>query len=575
VFFAGFDVEFSKSKLYIKSEWTPKDFEIPCWTHDRLDNFLTKVTALFKRKRAPSNLLPFQQEIMERITNYPELIFPDTDKGLGPCAIEYSQYVEDCLAHLRNDKVYQRLSDEEATTAISKLSTEIDDWLDKYKRILPKSVPLLINSHMKANAASPYGQFYVLYKIHKGLKQNGCWPTRPVCSDVSSLPHSLGKWITEMLLPLAQAQPSYFKDSFVLKDMLDDIEVPANGFLFTSDATSMYTEIRTEEAINVISAYIRENRKGKIWDALIDALGIVFRNNLFKFGDTTWRQISGTGMGISPAPPWATLFYAMHEKAMVPRWAQYIFFYKRFIDDVLGIWLRDPNPEVNEEMWAAFQADMNQWHGLEWTCTTPAQSCNFMDLTITIEDGKLTTTLFEKEQNLHLFLPPTSAHPKGCGIGLVFGHVLRARRLCSRQADADRKIGEFLEQLLERGHTREHLLPLFARAEENAARYMSRTPRQRLVLIEEKKQAARRHLYFHLQFHPDDPSSSAIQRLWRENIFSPPGEDPLPEMTNYDGEKVRIDKLIVAYSRPLNLRNKFSVRNIHGRGKPVSEYLAG
>jgi hypothetical protein len=280
-------------------------------------------------------------------------------------------------------------------------------------------------------------------------------------------------------------------------------------------------------------------------------------------------------MGISPAPPWATLFYALHENKMVPRWSKYVSFYKRFIDDVLGIWLCDPDPAINEEMWAAFQADMNQWYGLEWTCTTPARSCNFMDLTISIEDGRLTTTLFEKEQNLHLYLPPTSSHPKGCGIGLVFGHVLRARRLCSRQADADVKIGEFLEQLLERGHSREHLTPLFARAEENAATYMARTPRQRLALIEEKKQAAKRQIYFHLQFHPEDPSSSVIQRLWREHIFAPVGEDPLPVKTNYDGDRVRINKLIVAYSRPLNLRNKFSVRSIQGRGKPVSEYLAG
>jgi hypothetical protein len=50
---------------------------------------------------------------------------------------------------------------------------------------------------------------------------------------------------------------SYFKDSFALKDMLDDIIVPANGLLFTSDATSMYTEILTEPAIQVISEYIR------------------------------------------------------------------------------------------------------------------------------------------------------------------------------------------------------------------------------------------------------------------------------------------------------------------------------
>jgi hypothetical protein len=393
---------------------------------------------------------------------------------------------------------------------------------------------------------------------------------------VSSLPHGLGKWVTEMLLPLAQKQDSYFKDSFALKDMLDDIIVPANGLLFTSDATSMYTEILTEPAIQVISEYIRATcGDDKIWQALIDALKIVFRNNIFKLGDTTWRQTSGTGMGISPAPPWATLFYALHEKDMVPRWQKYVSFYKRFIDDVFGIWLSDPDPTVNLEMWNAFQSDMNAWYGLEWTCTTPSHTCNFMDLTITIENGKLSTTLFEKAQNLHLYLPPTSSHPRGCSTGLVFGQVLRARRLCSCQADADVKIKEFLEQLLERGHTREHLLPLFARAEANAMTYMSRTPRERLKLIEEKKDASRQNIYFHLQYHPEDPPSSAIQRIWKETVFSPEGEDPLPDMMNYDGERVRINKLIVAYSRPLNLRNKFSVRNIHGRGRPVSEYLAG
>jgi hypothetical protein len=65
----------------------------------------------------------------------------------------------------------------------------------------------------------------VLYKIHKG-KKNGHWPTRPVCADVSSLPHGLGKGVTEMLTPIQQAQPSYFRDSFVLKDILDKMRLP-------------------------------------------------------------------------------------------------------------------------------------------------------------------------------------------------------------------------------------------------------------------------------------------------------------------------------------------------------------
>ena len=77
----------------------------------------------------------------------------------------------------------------------------------------------------------------------------------------------------------------------------------------------------------------------------------------------------------------------------------------------------------------------------------------------------------------------------------------------------------------------------------------------------------------HLQFHPEDPKSRVIQELWRDNVSRPPGERPLPKMKNLDGAEVDFESLIVAYHRPLNLRNYFSVRDIHGRGKEVSSYL--
>ena len=182
---------------------------------------------------------------------------------------------------------------------------------------------------MDTSQASPFGQFYILYKIHKGMK-DGRWPTRPVCSDVSSFPHGLGKWVTEQLQPVAQAQPSYFKDTFELKDLLDGLEVPPNGFTFTSDAKSMYTNIDTEPALLEISKYLRDSWPGNFShynpSTLIEALEIVFQNNLFKFGDTFWRQISGTGMGISPAPPWATIFFALHEQELLRKYSQHLLF---------------------------------------------------------------------------------------------------------------------------------------------------------------------------------------------------------------------------------------------------------
>ena len=309
-------------------------------------------------------------------------------------------------------------------------------------------------------------------------------------------------------------------------------------------------------------------------EALIEAMNIVFRNNLFKFGDTFWRQKSGTAMGTPPAPPYATIFYALHENEMLPRWSQQVVFYKRFIDDVLGVWLPHPDPVQNEILWKEFCTDMDQWHGLRWKCESPSRSVDFMDMTITIVNGRLETTLFEKAMNLYLYLPPHSSHPRGVFTGLIFGQVLRIRRLCTHKRDADMKILEFFNRLLARGHKQENIGPLFDKAEANARAYMRLSNEEKKQLHMQKQADAHNQIFLHLQFHPDDPQSRDIQRIWREQILQPEGELPLPEMENTDGVRVGLNKLVVAYSRPLNLKNRFSVRDIDGRGISVSEHLA-
>ena len=138
---------------------------------------------------------------------------------------------------------------------------------------------------MAANAASPFGQFYALFKIHKGMK-DGAWPTRPVCSDVTSLAHGLGKWVNEQLVPIARQQKSYFKDSFELKKRLDTLVLQPNELLMTCDADSMYTNLQTEPNLKEVTEYIRSNEhrfKHCNINALVEALPLVFRSNYFKF----------------------------------------------------------------------------------------------------------------------------------------------------------------------------------------------------------------------------------------------------------------------------------------------------
>ncbi|KAL7502742.1 hypothetical protein ACHAXN_000909 [Cyclotella atomus] len=209
----------------------------------------------------------------------------------------------------------------------------------------------------------------------------------------------------------------------------------------------MYTNIKTEPALEEMTAYLRENKSKFTYpcEALIEALQIVFRNNYFKFGDTYHKQISGTAMGTPPAPPWARCTYGNYERTLIPKWEPIIPFYCRFIDDIFGIWICDCDSAHNAELFKQYKQDLNGWNGLKWQCSKLSTSVNFMDLTITIVDGKLHCTIYKKEQNLYLYIPPNSSHPKGVLTGLIFGQVLRIRRLCSTPTDTDNKIREFYE----------------------------------------------------------------------------------------------------------------------------------
>ena len=45
----------------------------------------------------------------------------------------------------------------------------------------------------------------------------------------------------------------------------------------------------------------------------INALEIVMRNNIMKFGNEFRKQSAGTAMGKPPAPAWATIFEGLHK----------------------------------------------------------------------------------------------------------------------------------------------------------------------------------------------------------------------------------------------------------------------
>ena len=506
---------------------------------------------------------------LRKIRRDDNIIIVNADKGLGPCAVTYEQYVKDALVHLRDPNTYQQLTEAEANTATSATCTMILDWCRKHRN---KGVTIndvkYIRKSLREND-DPFGYFYTMYKIHKPGRK-----TRPVCSDCSSVIHALGKWITTELNPIAQRQQSYFQNSFALKTILDEMEIPNNTKLFSCDAVSMYTNIPTGPALEVVGNYLTQHCHPQLATALIEALTIVMENNIIRFGDTYWRQIAGTAMGISPAPPWAILFFAIHENIFTEKWKEVLPFWKRFIDDGIGLWKMHPNPITNSQLWNEFKTDVNNYHGLTWEFTPLSNSIDFMDMTISITGNKFEITLFEKPLNLYLYISPSSAHPPGMAVGLVHGMILRIYKLCSKPSDIRRRIKVFFRRLLRRGYSKDYLIPLFTKATENAKKHLRRTAAHLKAMEDAKLLKGYRRVFFHLQYHPNDPDSRIIQQTWKETILQPAGKDHINQVKNLEDQRIPIDQLTIAYSRPPNFGNMFSVRKFNKkRGPNVSSFI--
>ena len=87
------------------------------------------------------------------------------------------------------------------------------------------------------------------------------------------------------------------------------------------------------------------------------------------------EQISGFAMGVAPAPPFATIFFGIKEQSLLVKWGDNFFYYVRFINDVFCIWkYYDKCPIEDERKWKEMQADVNDFHGLQWEFTSQGDS---------------------------------------------------------------------------------------------------------------------------------------------------------------------------------------------------------
>merc|ERR1711920_351963 len=554
------------SKLHTKSNWIPPDhiFPFPRELPRRINSFSEQLHKQFKKTKSRSNLNVLQRKALSHLRSQRELLVVQCDKNLGPAVIERDACIKTALnSHLSNTMVCRKLHPASIPLCQTRMQELIATWLKRYKTQLNKKERKFIKASLRKEYESLFGTFYLTMKVHKTPLE-----TRPIVSCSGSILECLGKWIDYYLQKAAVRQPSYVKNSSELKKELCRLNVPANAKLFTADAKSMCTNIPTTRALLLIGRHLRDVDYDIPVEPLMSALEILMRNNIFTFGDTTWIQKQGTAMGAPPAPPWATLYFALCENEFLDEYNVRLLYYKRFIDDILGIWL--PTNNLNSSItYQDFQQTLcNPVFNLEWTCSSLEMQVDFMDLTLTISKNKISTTLYEKQSNMHLCIPPHSCHPPGLLLGIVYGHAHRIYDLCSNEEDKKQRINQFIKHLQARGYQRSKLLPMFHKA---INKMLNSNHEQNIVSNSDK---LKNSLLLHVRYHPKNIPSFEIQRAWKQHIAEPLYARPLKNVKNCSGNELGIERLIVAYNRPLNLGNLLSYRKIKPESGPlVSSYL--
>ena len=97
---------------------------------------------------------------------------------------------------------------------------------------------------------------------------------------------------------------------------------------------------------------------------------------------------------------------------------------------------------------------MNEKHPtIKFTAEWSKTSINFLDVTVSLVGGIITTDLYVKPTNSQQYLHSSLCHPYHCKKGIPYSQALRPNRICSDPNSFDRRCNDLEKRLIERGYS--------------------------------------------------------------------------------------------------------------------------
>ena len=442
------------------SDWTPPPETIPQSIHKLIAMDKLTIKKYYRNTREISNTSQLENEALSQLQKDKTIVIKPADKGAVVVILSREQYIIEVERQLK-DAIYYRKLDKPIYLDTIKLVTNIIDSLLRGKYINKKQHRYLIGEEEPRPR-----RFYILPKIHK---DPATWtvpfeipPGRPIVSDCGSETYYTAEYLDYFLNPLSTKHPSYIKDTYHFVDIVKQLIVPSNCYLFSMDVKSLYTNIPIPAGIQCVKNILEKFPDPKRPDRqLLQLLEINLTRNDFVFNEQFYLQIKGTAMGKKFAPAYANIFMAKWEEEVLDKCQIKPLYYFRYLDDIWGIW---PGSESDFKL---FMSILNSHDpSIQLTYELSDSTIDFLDTTIYKGPEFNSTSNFDikvffKPTDTHALLHKSSFHPKHTYKGLVKSQLLRFNRICTNKSDFDSAVHTLFRALRGRGYSRSFLRDCF------------------------------------------------------------------------------------------------------------------
>ncbi len=475
------------------------------------------------------------------------------DKNLG-CAPVPTASLFGALSDFFGTTSWERFTPQEGLAKLSEAAKRLTflltssipkdrDQQRKFSSLINSLIPDL-KTQVKPNKIKP------LFKAHKPRNPNEPISNKKFWRVITMAQNSFGQRfdavINRLLGPMLEELPFYLKDSSHAIYLLERVKLDPNAVYSTGklDFSDLYNSIDQDLMITAVRFYLErlfekldaERVSPGPWsvDFIVSLIKLINENNFVEFNGMWYRQKVGIAMGRAFGVAGAVLTLAYVERLLPPSLLDSFIFIKRYIDDIPFILKGESKAPINRLIAffkskakltltvEAFETSFGRWD---------PKSCDVLDFTIRRVDDHLDILPFDKETNKHLFIPPSSNHPKHTSAWIRAFLQRLARNSSTREIFLEKEI-EFFRQLRARGFSYRFLYDFFSSFHYEEARALIWTKYESRIttfsMRVEDKLPAQSHSFYWVV--PHDPLTRKVN--W-SRLASQIARSPLSGTTRY------------------------------------------